>query len=132
LRRALHRARSRPAGQRGIFAIDGNQLPQAPKWTVNGTLGYELPVGAGALYAFTTGTIAPRSSSSFMRASSSATTGFWRAGLRLGYRTDRFDVAAFARNITNDVSAVGGVDFNNLTAFVNEPRIFGLEAGIKF
>jgi iron complex outermembrane receptor protein len=50
----------------------------------------------------------------------------------LGYRTDRFDVAAFARNITNDVSAVGGVDFNNLTAFVNEPRILGVEAGIKF
>ena len=55
-----------------------------------------------------------------------------RAWLRLGYRTDRFDIAAYARNITNDVSAVSGIDFNNLTAMVNEPRIFGLEAGVKF
>mgnify|MGYP003445003833 CR=1 FL=1 len=53
-------------------------------------------------------------------------------GLRLGYRTDRFDIAGYVRNITNDASAVGGIDFNNLTGFVNEPRIYGLEASIKF
>ncbi len=53
-------------------------------------------------------------------------------GLRVGYRTDKFDLAAFARNITNDVSAVSGIDFNNLTAMVNEPRVFGVEASIKF
>jgi len=53
-------------------------------------------------------------------------------GLRVGYRTDKFDIAAFARNITNDVSAVSGIDFNNLTAMVNEPRVFGVEASIKF
>jgi hypothetical protein len=53
-------------------------------------------------------------------------------GLRIGYKTDRYDIAAFARNITTDESAVSGIDFNNLTAMVNEPRIFGIEAGIKF
>ena len=53
-------------------------------------------------------------------------------GLRAGYRSDRVDIAAFVRNITNDVSAVGGIDFNNLTGFVNEPRIWGLELGLKF
>ena len=53
-------------------------------------------------------------------------------GLRVGYRTDRFDIAAFGRNITNDESAVSGIDFNNLTAMVNEPRILGVEFGVKF
>jgi iron complex outermembrane receptor protein len=53
-------------------------------------------------------------------------------GIRIGYKTDRFDIAAFGRNITNDESAVSAIDFNNLTAMVNEPRIWGIEAGVKF
>ena len=53
-------------------------------------------------------------------------------GLRVGYKTDKYDFAAFVRNITKDTSAVGGIDFNNLTGFVNEPRIWGVEAGFKF
>jgi iron complex outermembrane receptor protein len=36
------------------------------------------------------------------------------------------------RNITNDKSAESGIDFNNLTVMVNEPRIFGVELGAKF
>ena len=53
-------------------------------------------------------------------------------GLRIGYKTDRYDVAGFVRNITNDESAVSAIDFNNLTAMVNEPRIWGVELGVKF
>jgi iron complex outermembrane receptor protein len=53
-------------------------------------------------------------------------------GLRLGYKTDSFDIAGFVRNITNDTSAVSGIDFDNLTAMVNEPRIWGVELGVKF
>jgi iron complex outermembrane receptor protein len=119
-------------GSAGIFAIDGNQLPQAPKWTVNGTLGYEHPVGNGALYAFTDWYYRSKIQFFLYESVEFSDDRLLEGGLRLGYRTDRFDVAAFARNITKDVSAVGGVDFNNLTAFVNEPRIFGIEAGVKF
>ena len=53
-------------------------------------------------------------------------------GVRVGYKTDRFDIAGFVRNITNDVSAVGAIDFNNLVGFVNEPRIWGVEFGFNF
>ena len=54
-------------------------------------------------------------------------------GLRLGYKTDaNSTLPAFVRNITKDTSAVGGIDFNNLTGFVNEPRIWGVEAAFKF
>jgi iron complex outermembrane receptor protein len=52
--------------------------------------------------------------------------------LRIGYKTDRYDFAGFVRNITNDESAVSAIDFNNLTAMVNEPRIWGVEVGVKF
>ena len=38
----------------------------------------------------------------------------------------------FVRNITDDQSAVGGIDFNNPTGFVNEPRIWGVEVDSSF
>lgn len=34
--------------------------------------------------------------------------------------------AIFARNITDEDNIKGGIDFNNNTAFVNEPRIVGV------
>ena len=52
--------------------------------------------------------------------------------MRIGYKVGRYDVAGFVRNITNDIQAVGGIDFDNLTGFVNEPRTFGIEAAVKF
>jgi iron complex outermembrane recepter protein len=119
-------------GSPGIFSIDGNQLPQAPKWSLNWTAGYGIPVADGEIYAFTDW--AYRSKINFFLYTSREFNDdkMLEGGLRLGYRTDRFDIAGYVRNITNDVSAVGGIDFNNLTGFVNEPRIYGLEASIKF
>ena len=35
-------------------------------------------------------------------------------------------------NITNKIVAVGGIDFNNLTGFINEPRIWGGQVNVKF
>ena len=42
------------------------------------------------------------------------------------------DLAAFARNITDEDNVLGVVDFNNNTAFVNEPRIIGVMFGVKY
>ncbi|MFM2411036.1 MAG: hypothetical protein RL481_1864, partial [Pseudomonadota bacterium] len=119
-------------GSPGIFSINGNQLPQAPKWSLNWTAGYGVPVGDGEIYAFTDW--AYRSKVNFFLYTSREFNDdhMLEGGLRLGYRTERWDFAGFVRNITDDVSAVGGIDFNNLTGFVNEPRIWGLEASVKF
>jgi iron complex outermembrane receptor protein len=118
--------------QPALVNIDGNQLPQAPRWTLNWTAGYELPLGNGALYAFTDWYLRSKIQFFLYESAEFNDERLLEGGLRLGYRTDRFDVAAFARNITDDESAVGGIDFNNLTGFVNEPRVFGVEAGVKF
>ncbi len=119
-------------GSPGIYSIDGNQLPQAPKWSVNWTAGYGVPVAGGEVYAFTDW--AYRSKVNFFLYTSAEYNDdkMLEGGLRFGYRTDSYDIAAYVRNITNDTSAVGGIDFNNLTGFVNEPRIFGLEGSVKF
>ena len=115
-----------------IVSIDGNQLPQAPKWTVNFTAGYEHPVGPGSIYVFTDWYHRSKIQFFLYRSVEFSDDQLLEGGIRLGYKTDRFDVAAFGRNITNDESAVSGIDFNNLTAMVNEPRIWGVEFGVKF
>lgn len=120
------------AGSTTIRSINGNQLPQAPKFTANWTARYSVPLGNGEFYAFTDW--AYRSSINFFLYESKEFNDdkMLEGGLRVGYKTGAFDIAGFVRNITDDVSAVGGIDFNNLTGFVNEPRIFGVEVGFKF
>ena len=36
-------------------------------------------------------------------------------------------MAAYGRNITDQRRVTGGIDFNNLTGFLNEPRIWGVQ-----
>ena len=119
-------------GSPGIYSIDGNQLPQAPKWTVNWTAGYEHPLGPGRLYVYTDWYYRSKIQFFLYRSVEFSDDRLLEGGLRIGYKWDRFDIAGFARNITDDKSAVSGIDFNNLTAMVNEPRIWGLELGVNF
>ena len=113
-------------------SIDGNALPQAPRWTINFTAGYEHPVGPGSLYIFTDWYHRSKINFFLYESVEFSDDKLLEGGLRVGYKTDRYDIAGFVRNITNDESAVSGIDFNNLTAMVNEPRIFGVEVGVKF
>ena len=115
-----------------IVNIDGNSLPQSPKWIVNWTARYGIPVGDGEVYAYTDWAYRSRIHFFLYRSVEFTDARMLEGGLRIGYKTDSFDVAGFVRNITGDTSAVGGIDFNNLTGFVNEPRIWGIEAGFKF
>jgi iron complex outermembrane receptor protein len=115
-----------------IVSIDGNSLPQAPKWTVNWTAGYEHPVGPGSIYAYTDWYYRSKINFFLYRAVEFSDDHEINGGLRIGYKTNRYDAAAFVRNITNDKSAESAIDFNNLTAMVNEPRIWGVELGVKF
>lgn len=120
------------AGSAGIFSINGNQLPQSPRWIANWTASYAVPMGDGEAYVFTDWAYRSKVQFFLYNSIEFSDNNMLEGGLRIGYRTDKFDLAAFARNITNDVSAVSAIDFNNLTAMVNEPRLFGLEASIKF
>jgi len=121
-----------PASSPAIVYIDGNPLPQAPKWTLNFTAGYEYPVGPGNVYVFTDWYHRSKVNFFLYESVEFSDDKLMEGGLRIGYRTDRYDIAGFVRNITNDESAVSAIDFNNLTAMVNEPRIWGVEVGVKF
>ena len=119
----------------GIFSINGNSLPQAPSWIGDLTLRYvfALPKG-GRLVASTDW--AYRSRVRFFLYDSVEFADDWllEGGVRLAYlfSDDLMEVALSGRNILNDTSPTGGIDFNNLTGYVNEPRYWSLELVRRF
>jgi iron complex outermembrane receptor protein len=118
----------------GTVLLDGNSLPQAPKRILNFTARYGVPVGNGELFAYTDW-VYKSSANFFLYESVSfhsrpATEG----GLRIGYnwRDGNREIALFGRNITDVVTSQSGIDFNNLTGMLNEPRTWGLQFSAKF
>jgi iron complex outermembrane receptor protein len=110
-----------------LALIDGNPLPQAPKTTLNGTARYSFPLAGGDFSVLADVTY--RSKINFFLYESTEFTGkaLTELGLRAGYGfgNGKYEAAAFVRNVTNQIRVVGGIDFNNLTGFINEPRTFG-------
>jgi iron complex outermembrane recepter protein len=123
-----------PGGPGTAAFIDGNPLPQAPKTTVNATLRYSQPTASGEWYVLTDWVY--RSKINFFLYESPEFTGkaLTEGGLRVGYvwGNGKYEAAAFGRNITNKISIVGGIDFNNLTGFINEPRTWGVQFKSNF
>jgi iron complex outermembrane receptor protein len=118
----------------GKVSIDGNPLPQAPKWVANATLRYGIPLAGGELFAYTDWSYRSEINFFLYRAAEFTGKPLLQGGVRLGYTWDdgKYEVAAFGRNITNRIVAVGGIDFNNLTGFINDPRIWGGQISVKF
>ncbi len=122
-----------PRNAAGLAFIDGNDLPQAPRFIANVTARFAVPVGNGEIYAFTDW--AYRSSVNFFLYEATEFRGkpSLEGGLKAGYKTaGGLEAAVFARNITNQVRIVSGIDFNNLTGMINEPRIIGVELRGRF
>jgi iron complex outermembrane recepter protein len=118
----------------GQALIDGNPLPQAPKTTINFSLRYSQPIAGGEWYVLTDWVY--RSKVNFFLYESVEFTGkpLTEGGLRLGYLwgNGKYEAAAFVRNIGNQIRIVGGIDFNNLTGFINEPRTYGVQVKASF
>jgi iron complex outermembrane receptor protein len=123
------------ASAEGTFSIDGNRLPQAPAWIVDVTLRYMLDLPAGFRLVAATDW-AYRSRVQFFLYDSVEYSDDWllEGGLRLACQLPdgNTEVALIGRNILNDTSPTGGIDFNNLTGYVNEPRFWSLELVRRF
>jgi iron complex outermembrane recepter protein len=118
-----------PLNAAGRVVIDGNPLPQAPKWIVNLNARYSMPVADGEMYVYTDWSY--RSQINFFLYEATEFTGkaLTEGGLRVGYIWDdgKYEVAAFGRNILDQRRITGAIDFNNLTGFTNEPRTYGVQ-----
>lgn len=124
-----------PRNSLGRALIDGNPFPQAPLWTANIEADYRVPLSAKAeLFIFTDWRLRGKTSY-FLYDSVEYVAGTQvEGGLRIGYRSlaSHYELALFARNLTGEDNVLGGIDFNNLTAYVNEPRIVGAELRVRF
>jgi iron complex outermembrane recepter protein len=133
LNQAAPAAPGQPAS--GNVLINGNPLPQAPRWVGDLGLKYEHPLPNGSsVYGYTD--MSTRTSMNFGLYNSKEFVGapLTQVGLRLGYAwgSDKYDVAAYCRNCANQIRIIGGIDFDNASGFINDPRIFGAQFRAKF
>ncbi|AWW74160.1 TonB-dependent receptor [Erythrobacter sp. KY5] len=115
--------------------VDGNPFPNAPEWSGDFTAEYTLPVGANdEFFVFTDWVVLGETNFLLYESLEFNADSRIEGGLRIGYRGNggEYEVSAFARNITNEVNVLGVVDFNNNTAFVNEPRVFGVAVNFNY
>ena len=110
------------------YNISGNSFPNAPEWIANITARYAYPIEGGELFAFTDWAYKGDTNFFLYESVEFGQEGYWEGGLRLGYKSERgYEAAVFARNILDEEVLEGGIDFNNLLGFVNEPRIIGVQ-----
>ena len=123
-----------PPDPEGRAIIDGNDLPQAPRYVANVTARYGVPLkNGGEIFVYTDW--AYRSSINYFLYTAKEFRGrsLTEGGLKLGYISPtHFELAVFSRNITNQIRAISAIDFNILTGMINDPRIIGVEAKFHF
>ncbi|MBU2587178.1 MAG: TonB-dependent receptor [Alphaproteobacteria bacterium] len=115
--------------------IDGNPFPNAPEWSGDFTARYSLPVGnSGEFFIFTDWVYLGDTNFLLFESLEFNAKSRIEGGLRIGYSHGNglWEVAAFARNITGEANVQGVIDFNNNTAFVNDPRVIGVSLGVKY
>lgn len=115
-------------GTNTFAQIDGNPLPNAPKYSVNLAARYDIPVSDSGVFFVSTDWNKQGYTSFVLYDSKEFTSnGNFEGGLKLGYNGDHgaYEVALFARNITNAKNLKGVIE-NYMAAVYNEPRIVGV------
>ena len=119
----------------GSALVDGNPLPEAPKYIADFSLRYGTPVkGGDEAYVFTDWSYRGKMNL-FLDAEKEFTApGLLLGGLRLGYswNNKKYDAALFCRNCTNNIKLIYGINFDNFTGVVNDPRIIGAQFTMKY
>ena len=123
-----------PLNGLGQALIDGNPFPNAPELTFNAFAEYTHPVSdSGELFVNTDWAIQGKTNFFLYESAEFRSSGNTEGGVRIGYRRadGRYEAAFFARNVLDAENVKGGIDFNNLTGFVNEPRIVGFQLTVR-
>ncbi|HEX6085549.1 MAG TPA: TonB-dependent receptor [Thermoanaerobaculia bacterium] len=117
----------------GVAFVDGNSLPHAPEWIVNGIVDYRALMGTGQA-TMSLDWAYHGNKQFFLYESAEFQADSFELGLRAGYTwsNGRYGVALFGRNLTDEVIVQNGIDFNNLTGMTNEPRMLGVEVSLRY
>jgi iron complex outermembrane recepter protein len=115
--------------------VDGNPFPNAPEITADITAELTIPVGVDhRVFLFTDWQYQGATNFFLYESQEFNADNQIEGGLQIGYGhiDGDWELALFARNITNEHNVRGGIDFNNNTAFVNDPRIIGISARVNY
>ena len=113
--------------------VDGNPFPNAPETIANFTARYSIPFDAASEFFVYTDWAYQGATNLFIYESVEFQTDEqFEGGLKFGWAKldGSLEIAAFARNITDEDNIKGAIDFNNNTAFVNDPRIIGVSVKV--
>lgn len=113
----------------GEFLIAGNSLYNSPELMFQWAFRYEKRLHNGT-FSFVTDWIANDGMRFTLYDSlEHSDDGVKIGGVRLSYVTnsEKQRISLYVRNLTDDLSMIGGIDFNNLTAMINAPRVWGFE-----
>ncbi|WP_406852278.1 TonB-dependent receptor [Brevundimonas sp. BH3] len=116
-------------------SINGNPFPMAPEYSANFVLSYVKSIGNDQELFAATDWVMQKNTNIFLYESKEFMLGTqFEGGLRAGWRHLGRDVevAGYVRNITDEDNIIGAIDFNNLTVFVNDPRMYGIEVSKRF
>ena len=121
-------------GANTFAQINGNPLPNAPKYNFNVAARYDLPLGAtGRAFVATDWNVQGYTNLVLYRTKEFFAKGNFEGGVRAGLTSadGAYEVAVFARNITKEKNLKGVIE-NYLAAVYNEPRIIGVSLSGKF
>ncbi len=119
----------------GLAKIDGNPFPNAPRIIADLGAQYTMQLANGMDLILSTDWAYKGETNFFLYKSIEfSEAGYWEGGVRarLLMNDGNQEIVFYGRNITDTEALVGGIDFNNLTGFVNAPRVWGLEGKMKF
>ncbi len=119
-----------PLDIHGNAKLNGNPFPQAPDYMLSLTARYGIPLSnGGEIFAYTDWWMQGYTNFFLYKSVEFHTNGNYEGGLRVGYDFPgkKYEIAVYARNITDKANLQGGIDFNNNTGFVGDPRVIGVE-----
>ena len=118
----------------GTVHVNGNPFPQAPDYMLTLTARYGIPLAnGGEIFAYTDWWLQGYTNFFLYKSAEFHSNGNYEGGLRIGYDfpSKNYEIAAYARNITDKANLQGGIDFDDNTGFVSDPRIIGLEFTLR-
>jgi iron complex outermembrane receptor protein len=108
--------------------IDGNAFPNAPTYNLNIGARYDLPLSDDSKL-FIAGDFNMQGKTNYVlyKTVEYTSNGNNELGAKIGYAFGKYEIAAFARNLTNNTNLVDVIDTSNYRAGIyNDPRVFGV------
>ncbi|MBA2933866.1 TonB-dependent receptor [Sphingomonas sp. CGMCC 1.13654] len=121
-------------GSNYFAQINGNPFPNAPDYNLNLSARYDFPITETSR-VFVGGDFNMQGKTNFVayRSVEYRADGNYELGAKIGYAFKTYEVAVFARNLTNQKNLIDVIDTSNYRAGIyNEPRVFGVTLSGSF